>query len=369
MGSNTELPSEIIQAAADMITEYHQSTNASSVDTSVHLYQYAVTSCHPNHPQRPPILFELSRALLMRFFFAGQVYDLREAIRLLKEAIDLQPPPDSERFRYLLSLSQALHIEFNQTFKPQLLLESATKYQEALGEDNEAQHMFASATDMMETFEQCGIIVNLDEPISLLRTSLFLRTYRHPRRSRSLNNLASALWTRFEQKGDIADLEESIYFHRQALNLRPSPHPLRSESLNNLASALSTRFEQKGDIADLEESIYFHRQALNLRPSPHPLRSESLNNLASALSTRFEQKGDIADLEESIVFHRQALDLIPSPHPLRSMSLNNLASALSRRFQQKGDITNLEESIVFHRQALDLISSPHPLRSMSLHNL
>jgi hypothetical protein len=57
-------------------------------------------------------------------------------------------------------------------------------------------------------------------------------------------------------------LEESIAFHRKALELRPGSHPNRSKSLNNLASALKTQFEQTGQLADLDESIAFHQQAL-----------------------------------------------------------------------------------------------------------
>ena len=68
----------------------------------------------------------------MRFFFARKIRDLSEAIHLLG-ALDLQPPPDSQRFSNLLSLSQALHIEFNRTSEPQLLLEIAAKIPDALG--------------------------------------------------------------------------------------------------------------------------------------------------------------------------------------------------------------------------------------------
>ncbi|KAJ7021504.1 hypothetical protein C8F04DRAFT_266660 [Mycena alexandri] len=216
------------------------------------------------------------------------------------------------------------------------------------------------ATALWTRFQQTGQLADLEESIAFHQRALELRPGSHPNRSSSLNNLANALRTRFEQTGQREDLEESIAFHQQALELRPGSHPDRSNSLNNLANALQTRFEQTGQLADLEESIAFHRQALELRPGSHPNRSSSLNNLANALRTRFEQTGHREDLEESIAFHRQALELRPGSHPARSNSLSNLATALQTRFEQTGQLADLEESITFRQQASELRTGSHP---------
>ena len=89
--------------------------------------------------------------------------------------------------------------------------------QSAMREDEQAEKFFEQGTDALELHERAGGLIDLDEAICDLATSLHLRPARHPNRSGSLNNLASALSTQFEQKGQFSDLEEGIELHRQAL--------------------------------------------------------------------------------------------------------------------------------------------------------
>jgi hypothetical protein len=53
------------------------------------------------------------------------------------------------------------------------------------------------------------------------------------------------------------DLNEAIALLREALALRAPPHPDRSRSLDNLASAVQTRFQQHGGSRDLDEASPF----------------------------------------------------------------------------------------------------------------
>ena len=225
------------------------------------------------------------------------------------------------------------------------------------------------ASALFTRFEQVGQLVDLEEAISLFMESLMLRPASHPRRSDSLTNLASAIKTRFEQTGQLVDLDEAISLHRESLVLCPAPHPHRSASLSNLASAVLTRFDQTGQLVDLEEAISLYGESLTLRPAPHPGRSDSLNNLASAVFTQFEQTGQLVDLEETILFYRECLVLRPAPYPGHSDVLNNLASAVLRRFEQTGQLVDLEEAISFYRECLVLRPTSHPRRSVSLNNL
>ena len=165
---------------------------------------------------------------------------------------------------------------------------------------------------MIETFKECGLIVNLDTLISLLCTSLFLRPYWRPPGSGSLNSLANALSMRFEQKGNITDLEESIAFHRQALDLFPCPHPLRSTSLNNLASALSMRFEQKGN---LEGSIFHLHEAVHLITHEDPKKPPWLYKLRSTLALSCEAVSELIDISHSIKRFRDVVQLTPDNDP------------------------------------------------------
>jgi tetratricopeptide (TPR) repeat protein len=219
---------------------------------------------------------------------------------------------------------------------------------------------------------RCGQINDLDmlaETVNLHREALDLRPPGHSDRHHSLNNLALALQDRFKQLGDLDSLAEAVELHRQALGLHPQGHSDRSMFLNNLANALQTRFEQLGDLDALTEAVELHRQALTLRPLGHPFRSMSLNNLAIALQSGFQQLGDLDALAEAVELHRHALALQPAGHSYRSNSLNNLANALQTRFEQLSDLDSLTEAVELHRQALDLCPQGHSLRLSSLRNL
>jgi len=105
----------------------------------------------------------------------------------------------------------------------------------------------------------------------------------HPNRSRSLNNLAKALFTHFEQSDRIEDLEGAISLHYEALTLCPPGHPNRSYSLKHLANALSTRFQQSGRIEDLEEAFTLYEQAANdLCSSPQLRLGAAINWVTEA---------------------------------------------------------------------------------------
>ena len=51
----------------------------------------------------------------------------------------------------------------------------------------------------------------------------------------------------------------------EALQLYPQGHPRRSVSLNNLASKLSAQWKQFGAMQNLDEAIVLCREALDLR--------------------------------------------------------------------------------------------------------
>jgi len=225
------------------------------------------------------------------------------------------------------------------------------------------------ASALFTRFNQSGKMDDLDDSISAHRQALSLLPLDHPDRAMSLNSLANALYNRFERSGSIHDLEDAISIHREALTLRPLGHPYHSSSLNNLAIALYPRFNQSGGTEDLEEEISSHRESLTLHPRGHPNRSSSLNNLANSLHTRFNQSGRMEDLEEEVLILREILALYPRGHPDLSMSLNNLATALSTRFEHSGKMGDLEDAISTHREALTLRPLGHPDRSMSLNNL
>ncbi|KAJ7676200.1 CHAT domain-containing protein, partial [Mycena rosella] len=347
----------------------------------------------------------------------GNLQDIEEAIKLLKEVLGFHAAPHPDRGSSLNNLAHAIQARFQQQGKSLDLEEVVGLRREALALDEhpDCTSLGNLANVLYARFEKAGDVKDIEEAIELNRKALALCMLPHPDRGSFLNNLGCALHARFEQAGgDLRGLEEAIALHREALALRALPHSAHVNSLKNLAHVLQTRFGHQGDPKDIDETIELHRTALsiptlahserassvlclsaalharfkhwgdskNLDESlellvgslpllavPHPKHGTSLLNLAYVLQTRSDHQGDLKDLGKAIEVYREGLALHPSSHPNHAGILNNLANALSARFEKQGDPRDLDETIRLHRDALALYPAPHPYRSMSLKNL
>ncbi|KAF9463807.1 hypothetical protein BDZ94DRAFT_1297647 [Collybia nuda] len=282
--------------------------------------------CHCN---RPIVLDNLGRALLVKCEQLGKMEDLIKAIAYHQEVFNLSPIGFPGRCMSLNNLGRALKIQY----------------------------------------EQFGEMADLEKAMGYLEQALYLSLLGHHLRVFTLNNLAITLQIRYEQLGVATDLGKAIAYYEEAVDLCLLNHSLRSSSLCNLASALQSRHEKYRRMEDLEKAITCHQQAIDMCPSGHALRPSALNNLAIALQIRYERLGKMEDLEKAITFHNEALVLRPPGHPLRSSSLNNLANAFQIKYEHLEHNENLEKAITYHKQALDLRSLGHPFRSASLDNL
>ena len=265
-------------------------------------------------------LSNLASALGTRFSRTGELADLDEAVRLLREALILRPAPHSMRSHSLNNLATALDTRFTQT----------------------------------------GQIDDLDEAISLHREARLLLPPPHPERPYSLINLANALVARFDQTRQQVDLNEAIALFKAALMQLPKQHTSRPGSMSVLGSALSKRSRKIGQLDDIDQAVSLHRESLLLIPQLDPDRPRLLHNLANTLARRFDKKGQIDDLHETVCLHREALELRPSGHPDRLLSLNELARVLYRRFDNTGEISDLDEALRACRESVHKLPADDP---------
>ncbi|KAL5480870.1 hypothetical protein ACEPAI_9810 [Sanghuangporus weigelae] len=362
------------EEACSSWARFQQSGKREDLDTAITLQQAALDCCHPCHPDRDSVLYNLALFLYSRYERWGNVEDLETSIRLGREALELRPEGHPGRSLSLGNLAISLRTCFEhrgrmEDLEEAIVLERAALELRPEGHPGRSLSLGNLAGSLWTCFEHCGRMEDLEEAIELNRAALELRPEGHPDRSLSLGNLASCLRICFEHRGRMEDLEEAIVLNHATLELRPVGHPDRSLSLGNLANSLRTCFEHRSRMEDLEEAIVLERAALELRPEGHPLRSLSLANLAISLRTCFVQCGRIENLEEAIELNRAALELRPEGHPDRSSSLGNLANSLWTCFQHRGRMEDLEEAIELNRAALELRPEGHPDRSSSLGNL
>ncbi|KAJ7913657.1 CHAT domain-containing protein [Mycena leptocephala] len=314
-------------------TRFEQSKDPKDIRDAIQLYREALDLCVFPHPNHSMLLYHLAHALDTRYELNGDLDDINEAIKLQRRSLELRPSPHPNRIESLVHLG----------------------------------------IEMCRLYERRGDTTHSEEAIRLLREALELCPS-PPRRATILDTLAVALRTRYIRRGNPNDIDEAIRLQREALKLRESPNLRRDSSLNNLAGAIQTRYQNHTQRVpkDINEAIQLYREAVELCGSESSHldgQSMFLNNLAGAIHERYEHEPDRNDIDEAINLHRDSLKLRPSPHPLRSTSLHNLAEAIHTRFKRMGDSTDIYEVIQLHEDALALRSPPHPERSTSLSGL
>ncbi|KAJ7459431.1 CHAT domain-containing protein [Mycena galericulata] len=387
---------ESMATAALVLKEFFPVGHTSRLDTALLCYKEALSTL-TGRSEQWIIFWELSEALLIKFYLTGNDMHVDEAIAHLRHV-------QQSKFNRTIGLCAALVTAYSELRPKEHLTEAVEICLNIDKKDEEAMKLLGKVDpeseqwslegaietwreaesllswgnrqramtlgglgDLLEgRFDQYRDPQDIEDAIQLYREALDLCVSPHPDRGMLLYHLASALDTRYEQYGNLDDINEAIQLHRESLELRPSAHPNRIESLIQMGITMHRLYERRGDPKHNEEAIRLLREALQICPSAHPFRSTILNNLALAIRARYTRRGDPNDIGEVIRLQREVLRL---PDPGRSGSLNNLAAAIHTRYQQQRDPNDINEAIQLHREALQLRASNDLNRSMSLNNL
>ncbi|KAG2089824.1 CHAT domain-containing protein, partial [Suillus cothurnatus] len=327
------------------------------------------------HPDRATALTNLAWACLEGYNHNHlQDIDIDATTSLFRDALALRPQCHPDHSLSLYNLTKALTLRYGKKGTAADICEAAQLYHELLPLCPEGTYLRSIAAGAFGVDYVIGGCNQLptdasDEGIHLRRVILELCPPGHQLHRNALDNLARAVKTRFEQYGSIDDIDETIQLHREVVFLCPEGHDDYDSSLNNLAFVLHSRFDHQGKPDDLDEAIFLYEEALRLCLVGHQFRDSSLDNLGGALTTRFEKGGDIDDITRGVSLYREALMLRPPGHPRRDITLNNLALALTIKYRKLDVIEDLNEAIDRLRESLQLKRLDHPERHISLFNL
>jgi len=164
-------PLNLFDLAIDCQEKFLDSGEAEHLDTTISLYQQALSPLPPHSSDRSAILTNLASALAMRFDLKGCLGDVDEAISLFREALILVPPLHSLRSTIISDFANALDARFTQMLQ----------------------------------------VRDIDEVISLYREALELRVVAHPNRFITLTHLSYTLDKRFNHTDDVGDINEAKF--------------------------------------------------------------------------------------------------------------------------------------------------------------
>ncbi|TGO15144.1 hypothetical protein BPAE_0591g00040 [Botrytis paeoniae] len=210
--------------------------------------------------------------------------DLKEAIRIIQEAVDTTPKDHPDLAMYLNNLGNRLNDRYSRT----------------------------------------GAIYDLEEAIRIGREAVNATPKDHLNLLRYLNNLGNRLGNRYSRIGVMNDLNEAIRIIREVIEATPKDHPNFAIYLNNLGYRLGDRYLRIGAMDDLEEAIQIGREVIEATPKDHPNFAIYLNNLGKGLSDRYSRTGAIDDLKNASSSYEYALQHLTSETTIRLMAFNGV---------------------------------------------
>lgn len=321
------------------------------------------------HPRNPHALRALGAILWVRYDRFNDSQDLRESIRLLREAVSLfLDNSDLDRFRALNSLACALMSRFSYHGNIDDVDESVVLSQQALALLPERHVDRPAALDcyaeaLIARFHVASHPEDLSEAIESHRAALDRRSIGHTSRDVSLNNLSIVLRLQYERSrpGDRQPyLQEALELQREAVRLRPPGHPDRASSVSNLSVLIFHSFEANGSYAVLEQCLLLDQEALALSNDiHHPSRPQLLCQSSHHYHARFFEHGQEKDLCIAIDMCRKALELLPKEHKNRPIYQRNLSAFLTSRFRLFQQQADLDEIIELRREALRVLPMTH----------
>ncbi|TFK38942.1 CHAT domain-containing protein [Crucibulum laeve] len=361
----------LVSFAKQQFGHFNQSGDVAFLDPAITALASVLTILSVDHPQKIPMLRNLSVALSVRYDKLHREEDLDGIIALHQQELKLT---SSNKLDCLQSLLKAVNIRYDRLGKPADLDEQIIIHRKMLkfqtpNHPDRVSTLHSLALHLQSRYEQRNQSIDLAESISLHQQALRWLSTLHSHRSSTLNSLGVVLLMRFHASSDDKDLEEAIVAHRDALQILSSTHPNRAIALRNLGNALAVRFRLYSQRENIQEAIDLHEEALDLTPVPHPDRYSSLQSLARTKELLFSELDDFEALDTSITLQRESLELLPRLHPEQSECLDSLGTSMGKRYWHSSRESDLSEAISLHRQAVELRPPPHPERPASLINL
>ncbi|THG93695.1 hypothetical protein EW026_g7612 [Hermanssonia centrifuga] len=353
----------------------------------------------------------LGDLLKLRYRKFGLIVDLEQGNESYGKALVALPDKDERRPRYLIDLSESLHLTFQAKDQTDDLTGAIDRLREALAclsngngppDEHETCIHLCNLGGLLSTRFRCtGEMADLDEAIQCQYQAMELDpTKRHS----ALDELSAHLYDLYLVTRDLSDLERALGFSREALECCPvDDSSSRLQIKRHMAVYLDGRLERSDRAADLKETLEIRREMVNLtegkdghhkdvRYLVHSLRSQWVRNpeqlsafdegiqqlrdvlqtgihgpdrmdllddLATFLDGRYQRSRAPEDLEEAIRYLRELTALIPLGHIRRARLLSSLADVLLCRFDLFGRIDDIDDALDSARESVKIVRSSH----------
>ena len=286
------------------------------LNLAIQTFEEALKSCSNNH-DLPSRLASLSVVYRTRYHHLGNVPDLRRAMRLSEQALDITPEDDAERSLRMKTLADTYGDRFQR---------------------------FGALKDLERSTEPCQKILE--------RTPIG-----HTSRPTHLRDLAICYMDRYHRTETNEDKDRAFSECRKALEGTPSDHPFWAIQVQALATRYRDQYEDTRSIEDLEQAIQLYKTAIGKTPQGDPDYPLRLEHLGTAYRYRYEKSKSYDDMRLSLDVLQQALDKTDDLSAARATRLRSLSLTCLRSYADYLDEKQLKAASSYLSEALSHQSS------------
>ncbi|KAG8958795.1 hypothetical protein FRC03_008815 [Tulasnella sp. 419] len=372
----------LIQKVATSLFElFKKQQNLSHLQEATKYFREIISMMNPGHQSEPQMLTRLGVCLQHHYDLKGGAQDsdsdLEEAIQCHLKALNVwQSEIHHNKWAVLLNLGVCLEERYVNLNQLQDLEDAIKSLKEALQIVPIYQHERLSILHYLGTCHNKRYILqyqiqDLEQAIQYLKEVQALYSEDHPhdsQKSLTLHSLGSCLLSQYEQDGQIQRVKDVIGFVQEELNL-PLETSDKISALQLLSDCFSALFVANSDSEFLEQSlteaiIYLKDTIASHSYDDDYHKAVFLNHLTRFLCYK-------GNLEEADSFSREVIEVLA--HQLSGGNfyhvINDIAGTLNQLYQRTDKFQYLEEAILYQKEVVSSYQSGNPSRPGALYNL
>ena len=344
-----------------------------TLDNCIASFRMAARAC--SEGDRPSCYTNLATALHTRHEdLPGERGSLEESISLCEEALCLTPAGHKDRMLVINQLYWSLSSHSSTGQEQKWIDRIISLLREAIAapssDPDHPSYLNTLAISLVRRYEDLKSVDDLDEAISLYKTSISLTPDAHLQKPSRLSNMASALYTKYTTiDPSIQGLDQVINLYREAAQLTRNSHSEKIYYLSNTAETLITRAARLGNRTDLDEAFQLWSLAVTINSAPllsrfdiakHWAETAALNGLNESALTAYSTAISLLLKITSVVFN---VDSRREQLMQRSINLPCDAARCAIELGQYEKAVELLETgrSIFWKQLLEL---RHPLKDL-----
>lgn len=342
-----------------------------AVDVLEEAVQLTETLGETDVPARRAALVNLGSVLLTAVAGGGPDSELRRALEVLTEADALPPGTDAEQTALLAALGDAQlqsHLRWRRPAALDTAVATLTAAVSLAGTDS-ARERSNLGVALSERHLMTGDIGDLQQSVELLAEAVEATPEHSPDLPARQANLGTVLVERYHRLGDPHDLDDAIHRLHLAATASRAGTPDAIAWTYNLALALGDRYQRDGDLTDLDHAAAHLEAVVEATSSASTAQPARLDQLALTLRLRGLRRDDPEELQRAVALHREAVRDGAVIAGERAMLLGNLAGTLRAWAAATGDASLLQEALTAYRAALTAAPPGDAAHAIALTNL